>query len=299
MDPYLFFSIIFIVLALLLASYPILGFYFTTYVSSPHDLVPGSSFTYYTRILPYLSHNTTSMYIVRLDFIYVGSEEYIANVTLYKLEDSHGISISPLRRGGFSFFADRVNVLCNTSVALSYQNSSLVRLVMPKATGNVSIVSDVKYLIFEETGSYFGRGLFSPGYPEKYLGFAWVYRGVVVSTASNNSNIAESAALFVHVNEHYLAYQIWVEQPVISQALLNDLGHACPVLHSLVEADRKIASELDYTDEEVIQLNYISIVPSDQAWVRAFWDNFNNLAPLSYALVAMAVILIILRVRRS
>jgi|GEM_PF-1616793 len=299
MDLYLFFSILFIVLVFLLTLYPVIGFYFT-YVSSPHDLLPGSSFIYYAQILPHLPLNTTSAYVVRLNFTYVDSEEYLVDVTLYELEYPREISIRPLRYGGFSFSAERIDVLCNTRVALSYQNSSLVRMVIPKATGNVSIVNDVKYLFFEETGSYLGRRPLSLSYPEKYLGFAWTYRGVIVNTISNNSDsdIAK-IALFVRVNEHYLAYQIVNNQLIISQALLNDLGYVCPVLRNLVEVDLKIASELGYTDEERLQLNYTDIVPSDQAWNLVFWDNFNALAPLSYALIAMAIILVILRARRG
>jgi len=293
MDLYLFFSILFIALVFLLTLYPVIGFYFT-YISSPHDLYPGSSFIYYANILPHLFYNTTSAYIVELNLTYVGPEEFLVDVTLYELEGPRRISIRPLREGGFSFSAERINVLCDTSVALSYQNSSLVRMVMPKATGNVSIVNDVKYLVFEKTGLYMGRWPFTLSYPEKYLGFAWTYRGVIVNTTSNISD----SALFVRVNEHYLAYQISVTQLIISQALLNDLSHACPVLLDLV-ADLKIASELGYTDTEILQLNYTDIVPSDQAWIQVFWDNFNALAPISYALIAMAIILIILRVRRG
>ncbi len=114
-------------------------------------------------------------------------------------------------------------------------------MVMPKVAGNVSIVNDVKYLVFEKTGLYMGRGFSSLSYPEKYFGFAWRYRGVVVNTTSNSS-IAE-IAIFVRIGRHYLAYQAVADQPIISQVLLNDLGHLCPVLHNLVKADLKIASE--------------------------------------------------------
>uniref|UniRef100_A0A7J2TAZ4 Uncharacterized protein n=1 Tax=Ignisphaera aggregans TaxID=334771 RepID=A0A7J2TAZ4_9CREN len=296
-DFYYFFSILFIVLVILLTLYPVIGFYFTTYISSPHDLSPGSSFIYYAMILPHVGYNTTSVYVAKLNFTYVDLDEYLIDVELYRLEGPGGISVRPIREGGFTFSAERVDTLCNARMTLRYQNSSLVRMVMPKVAGNVSIVNDVKYLVFEKTGSYMGRGFLSLSYPEKYLGFAWGYRGVVVNTTSNSS-IAEIAT-FVRIDKHYLAYQVVADQPIISQALLNDFGHLCPVLHNLVEADLKIASELSYTDEEMLQLNYTDIVPSDQAWLRVFWDNFNALAPVSYALVAMALILIILRVRRG
>jgi len=304
-DPYIFFSILFILLVFLLVSYPVIGF-LPTYVSSPRNLLPGSNFVYYASILEDLMIYNFTGYVVRLNLTYVGSEEYLVDFTLYELFKFGKISVRPLSKGGFSFTAEKINILCNTSMVLSYQNSSVIRLVMPKTEERVSIVDDVEYLPFNKTGTYMGRGLFSLSYPEKYLGFARTYVGVIVNTTSNNTDIANNTiltnnAILVHINGQYLAYQVRTENHlVISQAILSDFGHKCPVLHDLIEAELKVVSEkLSRPGREMIMLNYSDVIPSDQAWAQVFWDNFNSLAPLSYALVTTSILLIILRARRG
>uniref|UniRef100_UPI00064E929E hypothetical protein n=1 Tax=Desulfurococcus mucosus TaxID=2275 RepID=UPI00064E929E len=109
---YVLFSALFIAIPLILSSYPLLGF-LPTYVASPHDLEPGTRFTYYGIVTDPVFWNRSSLHIVEADVTYLGSDAYEVNLTLYKLEGWMHVGIRPLREGGFSFTAENVTVLCN------------------------------------------------------------------------------------------------------------------------------------------------------------------------------------------
>jgi len=310
-DPYIIFSVLFASLSMLLASYPIIGF-LLSYISRPRDLAVNASFTYYGTVLEQFTFGKPLRYIVRVDITYTGSDVFVANFTLYELRGLFKVSVRPLRMGGFSFTAENISVLCSVNAVLSYQNSSFMRLIMPKVSEDSAVYDGVGYVGFNRT-SFLGRALGGISYPELYLGYARIYRGMLVNTTTGTiiaggSNATEigADALFVRIGDRYLAYQLFWPYSIVFQTLLKDFGDKCVELRTLADEERLQALEdsglprgIPPRGNEMIFLNYTSITPSDQPWIEVFWYNFNALAPLSYALIVVALILAILRVRRG
>jgi len=300
-DPYIFFSIFFITMAVLLTSYPIIGF-LPSYISKPHDLSVNAEFTYYGTILDRFTHGKPLSYVVGVNITYIGSDKFIVNFTLYELRGP------PLEVGfmdGFRFSAGNISVLCNVNTVLSYQNSSFIRLVIPKATENTTVYDDVKYVGFNRASFLgIGRGSFL-AYPDRYLGYARTYIGKLVNTTSgtiittSNTTKINVSMIFVRIGDHYLVRSLVWPYSIVFQTLLNDFGDKCVGLRALVNLQALEDGEIQSSRwNEALFLNYTNIVPSDQPWIEVFWFNFNGLAPLSYALIVVALILVILRVRR-
>jgi len=313
-DPYIVFSVLFIVLSVLLASYPIIVF-LPSYVSRPHDLILNAAFTYYGTVLDQFTLGEPFRYVVRVDITYAGSDVFVTNFTLYELKGLHKVSVRPLRMGGFSFTAENISVLCSVNAVLSYRNSSFIRLVIPKIAENTTVYDGVEYTGFNRT-SFLGRALgvlerrsLGISYPELYLGYARIYRSRLANTTSGTIIVGGSDgtgisadALFVRIGDHYLAYQLFWPYSIVFQTLLNDFGDRCLELRTLGETNLQALkdSKMRFTmNNEMLFLNYTNITPSDQPWIEVFWHNFNALAPLSYALIVVALILAILRVRRG
>ncbi|RLF17268.1 MAG: hypothetical protein DRJ66_01215 [Thermoprotei archaeon] len=293
-DHYILFAILLIGIDLFLVAYPILNFYMT-YSSLPHGLSKGMKFKYNAILLTELIRRLKTGYVMMINGTYYDDTDIRITLVLYKLEGYVSIKFRPQQ---FNFTADKITVILNSTIKLSYENSSFIRLILPKYGENITVIDNVKYVTFSYEG-FKRNGL----YPDENLGYAKVYSALVINGSQiiaapwkmrEELNFHKPAVFsFLKMSRHMLAEFITSEEFRISLIIVRDLGRYFPILNHIYNEAKNYLGD----GQEFLLLEYVNSFP-EQAFKEAFIRNFNSLFPLSYALVAIAIILVILKVRK-
>ncbi len=311
---YLISGAILILLGITIAAYPILDYYFTDYLRSPHSvLTKGSNFVYAgTLLVP-----NGSILLVFYNITYAGNGKFRVNVSSYSIPNKLGMNLKIQDFPSLTYNEDKIVTLTynGTGVKLSSLKKKTMLIVVNKTDplietffpeGSVSVVS---YGKSREFNLVVRKLPFSSDFSPSTVGFPWVYT-VNLPRALWKYLLPVN---YYRGNDRYLARNLEVvgayfkasTQEVPANATLEldglPVGSFIGINASNVDLPTFFPDlnwsymNCEYPSIIGLSLVYTNIQPAYQDWWGEFKYSFVQYsAPVDYILILLGIVFLIL-----
>ena len=311
---YLTSGVILIILGITIAAYPILEYYFTDYLRSPHSvLTKGSNFVYAgTLLVP-----NGSTLLIFYNITYEGNGEFKVNVSSYSIPNKLGVNLKIQSFPSLTYNGDKIVTLTynGKGIKLSSLKKKTMLIVVNKTDPlidtlfpeeNVSVVSGGKS---REFNLVIRKLPFSSDFSPLTVGFPWVY---TVNLSRQLWRYLQPVNYY-RGSDRYFARNLEVvgayfkaslqEVPANATLELDGLPVGTPIGINASNVDLpKLFPDLNwsYMNHEYpsiidLSLVYTNIQPAYQDWWGEFKYSFVQYsAPVDYILILLGIVFLIL-----
>ena len=316
-DPPIIFSIILVLLVFILASYPIISFYLSSYISKPKEFEQGGYVAYLGEEIIFGRKFGPLAFFYLLN-ISRTDKGYLLSLSVFNYTD---VVEQVMRYGGLGFPPSlipridfsKLTPSCTTVLAVTNASrSSLLRvIILADRNGARSIRLEgggVLEAYINGSSSFVATP--SSRTPDFFLGYARIYetRNITINTTLADLR-GEVSLLYIKTGSSYILGSAIFRYGALAaltrhnfnythfviDSLYRDFGASCPYLARVMKLVKSRGSNVH---NEFLFLYSLSFVPSDQAWWDAFIARFNALFPFNYVLLGLSALLIIARMRK-